>query len=545
MRIGLSYVSSDNAKSNLHAENKDLNFDEIYQRADKLWNDKLNLIRTKGGTDKVRTLFYTSLYRSYFAPQIFSDVNGEFPEMGTNKIGKTEVPEIQYSTFSAWDTYRSLVSLQALTNPVDTSEQMRSLIRFAEHCGPEGKRGTFPMWVDNNTNSDIMPGDGSSILVAQAYAFGARDFDTNAAREIMMGTAKGDLQTCRGIVTLPAIKDYIAKGYIQQVDDTWRKSVSTSASTTLEYVSTDWSIAQFLKSLKDPDAQIIDTTLDNDIKAMTVRSGNWKNVFNPNWKSVENQTWPQPQPRYPDGTWLSKWVGGSNQDLYFREGDPEQYTYMVHHDMRGLFKHLVKDSEKGSNNEESLLKRLEIFFTHLNAGMQKPYLYIGNEPSFGHPFLYNWTSQPYKTQALLRRIFDEQFHVTPEGLPGNDDEGALSGWYVWAATGLYPEILAIKGLTLSSPFFDAVEIYQDEKRVVRINSNDGSLPYIQSVTVNGEQYDSTWVDLPKDDLLQIDFQVGSEPTCWGSSPDDDTLPPSFGSDGRQTPRLEGKCDLPL
>ena len=135
--------------------------------------------------------------------------------------------------------------------------------------------------------------------------------------------------------------------------------------------------------------------------------------------------------------------------------------------------------------------------------------------------------------------------MTPEGLPGNDDEGALSGWYVWAATGLYPEILAIKGLTLSSPFFDAVEIYQDEKRVVRINSNDGSLPYIQSVTVNGEQYDSTWVDLPKDDLLQIDFQVGSEPTCWGSSPDDDTLPPSFGSDGRQTPRLEGKCDLPL
>ncbi|QND51599.1 glycoside hydrolase family 92 protein [Phyllobacterium sp. 628] len=184
---------------------------------------------------------------------------------------------------------------------------------------------------------------------------------------------------------------------------------------------------------------------------------------------------------------------------------------------------------------------------NLNAGEQNPYLWIGNEPTFAAPFLYNWTSQPYKTQALVRRILTQQYSTASTGLPGNDDEGATSGWFIWGALGLYPEIPAVPGLSLASPLFPQAVIKLGNGKLVTLKTSNTASNYIQSLMVNGKAHDSTW--LPLDTVKDggtLEFTLGDKPSCWASKPSAETAPPSFAPDGKQTPPLTSAmaCTLP-
>ena len=193
------------------------------------------------------------------------------------------------------------------------------------------------------------------------------------------------------------------------------------------------------------------------------------------------------------------------------------------------------------------MPELDTFTTYLAGGEQKPYLWIGNEPTFAVPFMYNWTSQPHKTQALVRRILDKQFGTNAQGLPGNEDEGALSGWYVWSALGLYPQILAEPGLTLTSPLFSKAVMWQGNKKLLTISAPKAPAQYIQNLMVDGRAHDSTWLSIdPSKSSMTLDFALGDKPSCWASNPDLKVAPPSFASDGTQTPLLKTveKCTLP-
>jgi predicted alpha-1,2-mannosidase len=536
VKVGMSYVSIDNAKANLAAENSDMAFDTVREQARAAWNKRLNTIQVEGGADADKVKFYTALYHALFAPQVFSDTNGDYPKMadagGTANAGNDQV---QYSTFSSWDSYRSLVPLQALIAPKEVGDQAQSLVNFAKTCGAGGALGTFPMWAEANTNSSIMPGDGASIIVAQSHAFGATGFDTAKAREIMLGTGREKLTTCRGVTTLPGLKNYIDKGFLA---DGYGHSSATSASTNMEYASTDFAVSRFTAAL---DAKTAPAS--SDASEFLQRSGNWANLFNPDWKNVPGQSQPQPQPRRADGTWFD-YVFRANQDTHFREGNAEQYSYMVHHDMRGLFARLAKDAASGSQSEKDAIERLDAFVQYLNGGEQKPHLWIGNEPGFGVPYMYNWTSQPHKTQQLVRKILATLFTTKANGLPGNDDEGAMSGWYVWGALGLYPEVLAVPGLSLSHPVFDKAVVWRDGKPLLSISSDNAARTYIKGVKVNGQPYNSTWLNLELAGATKIEFESSDAPTCWASRPDADKLPPSFAPDGTQRPLLapvDGRC----
>ncbi|MEP7452703.1 GH92 family glycosyl hydrolase [Phyllobacterium sp. SB3] len=430
MKAGISYVSTANAKENLLAENASLSFDEVRKNADDAWNKRLNGIQITGGSSDDRTKFYTALYHTFFAPSVFNDVNGQYVSFdGKGTVEKVEQGRTHYTTFSSWDSYRSLTPLQALLAPKEASDMAQSLVNDAKQCG-----GVFPMWVDATSNSNVMPGDGASIIVAQNYAFGADNFDTTAARQIMLDMALNKKTSCKGVTPLPFLQNYIDRGYLAIGEGPMAYGENTPASNTLEYASTDFAISRFLTALDSEASQLVINAGTSDAADLLKRSGNWSNHFNPEWEKVAGQPYPQLQPRNADGTWPvytpALYPNGAKA---YREGNAEQYTYMVPHDIRGLFRVLVKDKTNAPNSEVDALARLDTFTTHLAGGEQKPYLWVGNEPSFATPFMYNWTSQPYKTQALVRRVLNELFGITAQGLPGNEDEGALSGRSVVAA----------------------------------------------------------------------------------------------------------------
>ncbi len=531
MKVGLSYVSASNAKANLEAETGAMNFDQTRQNADDAWNKRLNTIQITGGSTDDKKKFYTALYHAFLAPSIFSDVNGDFISFNSAATTrKAPAGHVQYTTFSSWDTYRSLIPLQALLAPQEVGDMMQSLIFDADDCG-----GTFPMWAEGNNNSNIMPGDGASIIVAQAHAFGVKDFDTQKARTIMLDTAFGRKTTCRGVRTLPGLSGYISRGYLAR-----GAGEGQPTSTNMEYASTDFAVSRFTSAVPASDAQIVAGDTAAEPASLLTRSGNWANLFNPDWRKVKGQPYPQLQPRNSDGTWRP-YLPVSTWDNDYREGNAEQYTFMVPHDIRGLFRKLVIDPTKDANAENDAVARLDEFTMNLNGGWsyQPARLWIGNEPGFLTPWMYNWTSQPHKTQALVRRILDEQFTTAPSGLPGNDDEGAMSGIFVWGALGLYPEIPAVPGFALNSPLFPKASILLGNGKVITISADKSPAKYIQKLTVNGSPHDSPWIGLDKLSAgARLDFSLAGTVSCWGTNPAADTLPPSFAADGTQTPRLK-------
>ncbi|MFK2890909.1 GH92 family glycosyl hydrolase [Dyella flagellata] len=483
MKVGVSYVSIQNAKDNLQQESGARSFDQIAKQADATWNRELNVIEVAGGNADNLKKFYTALYHALLAPSVFSDVNGDYSAMN-GKIARVGAGHVHYTTFSSWDTYRSLMPLIAWLKPAAASDMMQSLVDDADTCG-----GAFPKWVEGNTSSDVMPGDNVPIVVAQSYMYGATGFDTQKALSIMLRTASGAATTCRNVVALPGLNLYQQLGYLP-ADANIRIDSSHNggtASTTLEYATTDYAISRYALALGDA----------TDAAKMLARSTNWKHVIHP-----ASGTTPA---RLSDRNRNGNWVATSYDEV---EGNVEQYTWMIPFDIPGLISALGGDA--------AVLPRLDTFNAYLNAGSRSPHLWIGNEPSFATPWLYNWTSRPDKTQALVRRIINEQFTTAASGLPGNDDEGATSGWFVWAALGLYPEVPAVPGFTLATPLFSHVTIRLADGKTLQIDASHAGSTYVQGVTLNGTALTSTWMDFDrvrKGGVLE--FRLGDAPSSWG------------------------------
>ncbi|MCG1047277.1 GH92 family glycosyl hydrolase [Mycetohabitans sp. B6] len=498
MKVGLSYVSVDNAKLNLESESV-ASFDAIRAQADASWNQYLNAIQVSGGSDEDTKKFYTGLYHAFTGPAVFSDVNGDYLGFD-DEIHKTEAGRVHYTNFSNWDIYRSLIPLLSILSPRELSDMMTSLIADAQQCG-----GIFPQWVEGNTTSNVMAGDSASIVVAQSYFYGANQFDLRKALGIMFNTALGECQKCKNVTILPGLDDYCTLGYLpadRTYYDFFNRNGNTS--TTVEYANTDFAISQFALALGNAEMA----------KKLLLRSGNWKNHFNPNWMQVPGQPYPQLQPRNADGRWTAYTPGPHG----YVEGNAEQYTWMVPYDIQGLFEKL--------GGEDQAINRLDSFFTYINAGSDDLHMWIGNEPSFATPWLYNWTAQPFKTQQVVRRIVNTQFTTRPSGLPGNDDVGALSGWLVWGALGLYPAIPAVPGLTIASPLFPKTVVKMGNGKVLTINAANASSTYIQSVKLNGYPYDSSWLPFNAiRDGATLDITLGDKPSTWGTQ--SNARPPSF------------------
>lgn len=502
VRTSISYVGIDGARANLAAEGAP-SFDDVRAAAKTEWNAALSRIAVAGrDPDHVRT-FYSCLYRSLLHPNTFNDVDGRYigfdGAIHTVADGRT-----QYANFSDWDTYRSLAALQGLLFPERASDMAQSLVNDAEQSG------SFPRWALANSATGMMTGDSVVPLIVNLYMFGAKNFDLKKALHYMVDAATEGGVGLNGYVERPGIATYLQLGYAPQIRDFFANGRIAGASITLEWSVDDFTISRFAESLGD-------TATATEFQK---RAQNWQNLFNPSTRFIS----PRSQAGFfPDGPGFVEIPNGFGQDG-FDEGNAEQYLWWVPHNIAGLVTAL--------GGRAAVADRLDRFTKHLNVGPNEPYLWIGNEPGFGVPWLYNYIGQPWQTQRTVDRV-RRLFVPKPDGAPGNDDLGALSSWYVWAALGLYPSIPGTRVLTVSAPLFERAVITLPAGRPIRISAPGASAPirmkYISGLSVNGQRVDTTY--LPESivsDGGDVDFRLAPHPDrSWATA--ESAAPPSFGA----------------
>jgi predicted alpha-1,2-mannosidase len=480
VQVGVSFVSIANAESNLASENANFDLSSVAKNAAAAWNSRLNSILVGGGTPDETATFYTALYHVFFHPNIFSDVNGQY--VGFDGLVHTAPGgHIQYENIPGWDNYRTQIRLLSILAPSAVSDIAQSLVNDAQQGG-----GYLPRWEQANADSRGMSGDDGDVVIADAYAFGATSFDTAGALQAMVG---GQSQVREGFT------DYLKLGYVPADS---QSSLST-ASITLEYANDDFAIAQFANALGN----------SGDYNTYLQRSGNWQTVFNTASGYV--------QPRNTDGSWAQNFDPTSQNG--FQEGDSAQYSWMVTFNLRGLF------DQMGGNS--AVVSRLDTFFSTLNAGPNSPYAWMGNEPSVEVPWEYDFVQTPSHTQDVVRRIETQLFGSAPGGLPGNDDAGELSSWYVFATIGLYPEITATGGFIIGSPLFTAITLNLSGGHILQVNAPQASdaQPYVQSLNLNGNPTTSLWLPWTSvQNGATLEFTLGGSASSWGSGPQD--APPS-------------------
>lgn len=479
VRVGISYVSIANARDNIATDDPSFDFATTRRNADAAWNGYLNRIQVSGGTLNEKAIFYTALYHTLLHPNRYSDSNGQYLGFD-DKVHTITNGRGQFDNISSWDQYRSLFPLRAIIAPAETSDIAQSLVNDAQQGD-----GHLPRWEQMNVDSHGMNGDGAAIEIADAYAFGARSFDRAGALAAMIN---GQPQVRSGL------NDYLNLGYVAA------GTASNSAAVTQEYTNDDFAIAQFAQALGD----------GQDYATFSQRSGNWQNLLNITSGYI--------QPRTSDGSWAASFSPTSPSG--FQETDAAQSTWMEPFDLRDLFDKL------GGNM--AVISRLDSFFTLLNEGPNSRYAFMGNEPGEEIPWEYDFAGVPSHTQSVVRRIQTQLWTNTPGGIPGNDDGGALSSWYVFSAIGLYPEIPGVGGFVIGSPLFTSVRLQLPSGGTLQINAPQASdeTPYVQHLALNSAATSALW--LPWSVIKNgatLDFTLGGNSSSWGSSAND--APPSF------------------
>lgn len=416
VKIGISYVSIDNARENLQKETDNKSFDSVYEETHTKWNNLLSRIKVEGGSEDDKIIFYTALYHTLIHPNILNDFNGEYPEINRGKIGKTE--DTRYTVFSLWDTYRNLHQLMSLVYPQQQSDMIKSMLDMYD------ENGWLPKWELNSTETFTMVGDPASIVIADTYLKGIQDFDIKKAYEAILKSA----DQIENNPLRPELKDYIEKGYVTTDNE-------GSVSKTEEYNVADYSIALLAKELGKKE----------DYERFKKRSISYRKLFDKNLNLL--------RPRNSNGSWHEPFnpEAGANftKNIGFIEGNAWQYAFMVPHDINGLKKLM------GGN---------KAFTNQLQKVFDTNQFDMANEPDIAYPYLFNYVKgEEWRSQKLVKKLVRKYFQNKPDGLPGNDDTGTMSAWLVYSMMGIYPISPGSPEYTITSPMFDKITIQLDSK----------------------------------------------------------------------------------
>jgi predicted alpha-1,2-mannosidase len=531
VKVGISYVSLANARANLAAEQAPgSTFETVVRDARRQWNQALGRIAVTGGTSAERRIFYTALYHSLLHMNVFSDVNGEYRGFD-NQIHRVRPPQrAQYANFSGWDVYRSQIQLVSLLDPKVGSDMVQSLLNQASQ-----NNGVWDRWTHNNGATAVMEGDPSSAFVASVAAFGGREFDMGGALRSLKRAAtvptpldlsnEGCRVMCRG--QRPSLDKWLSIHYIPTVSNAWG-----GAGETLEDATADFALAQLARMAGDEATH----------REFMARSDYWRNLFNPAPVIVAGTgrgarggaaapagppEKPQPggyiQNRNEDGTWPPLDPASSTG---FAEGSAVQYTWMVPFNLRGLID-LMGGTERAAERLDAFFKRPDGSWAITRAGGL--HAELSNEPSIATPWVYLYTGHPHRAQAIVRHVQNTLWKDAPDGIPGNDDLGSMSSWYVWTAMGLYPGMPGRAELLVTAPLFPRIVVRRASGATVTIDAAgaSASTAYIRRLEVDGRATNRAW--LPETFARgggTLRFALGIEPTpAWASDPA--AAPPSF------------------
>src|SRR5487761_1403626 len=488
VKAGVSYVSVAGARANLAAENPGWDFTATQTAAHAAWNALLGRIGVSGGTAAQQQEFYTALYHALLHPNVFSDANGQY--RGVDGQVHTVDPghSAFYTNFSGWDIYRTQAQLEALIAPQIASDTAQSMVDDYD------QGGMLPKWMLDNAETYIMVGDPADPILADYYAFGATNFNVSAALSDMVAEATKANRIRPGL-------NYLGKPGYLPVDGSYGCcNYYGPVSTTLEYDTADFAISALAGALGNSSVQ----------QTFLNRSQDWMHVLDADSGFA--------QPRDANGSWVSGFDPVNTKN--FVEADSWIYTGMVPFDLASL-----TAAKGGAAAMTAYLGTVLRSFSGANG-----YAAMGNEPSIGLPWEYDYVGQPYLTQETVRQIQDQLWSATPGGLGGgNDDLGTMSSWFVWSALGMYPMTPGTPALALGSPMFSQAVITLPSGSTLTIDGTGAAdnAPYVQSATWNGAAWDNAYA--PPSAITTggtLGYTLGTTPnTSWASAP---AAPPSFG-----------------
>ena len=450
VKMGISYVSIENARLNMNTEQPGFDFDKVRTAASTMWNKDLSKVQVEGGTKDEKTIFYTGMYHLLIHPNILQDVNGEYPMMESLKVGHTTGN--RYTVFSLWDTYRNVSTLMTLLYPERQLDIIRTMLDMYR------ENGWLPKWELYGRETFTMEGDPSIPYIVDAWMRGLRDFDEQTAYEAMRkgATTPGEFNLLR-----PDANDYFSKGYVPL-----REQYDNSVSHALEYYIADWNLANFAQALGKKE----------DAKLFRDRSLGYKHYY-----SKEFGTF---RPILPDGTFYSPFNPRQGENFEpnpgFHEGSSWNYTFYVPHDVYGLAKLM--------GGKKRFIDKLQMVF---DEGLYDP----ANEPDIAYPYLFSYfKGEEWRTQKETQRLLDKYFTTKPDGIPGNDDTGTMSSWAIFNMIGFYPDCPGLPEYTLTAPVFDKVTIrldpkwYKEKELVIESNRAQPGTLYINKVLLNGKKF---------------------------------------------------------
>lgn len=470
----LSGTSMEAAARNLEAEAPKDDFDFYMKQAQENWTKELAKIEVTSDDADKKTIFYTAMYHVMLAPTIYSDVDGSY--FGPD--GQVHQAEgwTNYSTFSLWDTYRASHPLFTYLQPERVSDMIQCFLHFYE------QNGALPLWNLYGWETDMMIGYHAVPVIVDAYLKGIGDFDPVKALEACVTTANRDDYRSIGF--------YKEKGYVASDHENW------SMSKTMEYAYDDYCIARMAEAMGEK--EIADEFYR--------RSQNYRNVFNPETSFM--------QPRDSKGNFIPNY----DPEAYIEdicESNGWQYYWSVAHDIDGLI--------ELTGGEARFAERLDSMFTYettdksklpiFSTGMIGQYAH-GNEPGHHVIYLYNRVKQPWKTQQYAAQVMHTLYRNTPDGICGNEDCGQMSSWYVFSAMGFYPVDPISGQYEIGSPIFPEVKMHLANGKtfIVRAENVSDENIYIQSVTVNGQPYNKSYIT--HEMIMQgdtIHFVMGNKP----------------------------------
>lgn len=482
IRIGTSFSSLEGAKANLQAEISNWDFKALVAKNNQVWQKSLGQIQVATPVLKDKRIFYTSLYHAMQHPRLFNDIDGTYPQFaGDYKLKKVSKGNY-YDDFSMWDIYRAQLPLFEILKPGLINDCVQSMILKGQQGG---WLPIFPCW---NSYTAAMVGDHGTSFIASAYTKGIRDYDVKEAYRLMRQNAfdspdQDDYINGKG---RRALRSYLKYGYIpmeDSVQEAFHKKEQVSR--TLEYAYNDYALAMVAKGMGKT----------ADYNTLFARSKNYRNVFDPEVNMMRG--------RYIDKSWYKPFKGNAKEP-YITEGTPQQYTFYVPQDVPGLSKLM--------GGKAGLEKSLDLLF-------DKHEYWHGNEPGHQIPFMYNFTSSPWKTHLRVKEILADEYSDGPGGLSGNDDAGQMSAWYVFASLGFYPVDPVSNNYAFTAPLFDSVTIGLPGNKSLQIithkkSKNSG---YISGMKWNGKAYSHNYLSYEKLMLggrIEVELQDKPDKT-WG------------------------------
>ena len=454
VKVGISAVSVEGARKNLEAEIPAWNFEAVRTAADAAWERELSKIRVEGGTPESRTIFYTGMYHAMLAPNVYMDVDGRYRGRD-HRVHKAD-GFTYYTVFSLWDTFRALHPLLGIIDRARTRDFVLTFLR------QYAQGGRLPVWELAANETDTMIGYHAVPVIADAIAKNIDGFDRALAFDAMKHSAEEDRFGLRA---------YKRDGFIDASEE------AEGVSRTLEYAYDDWTIAEVARRLGRRE----------DAARYARRAQSYKHLFDPATGFMRARV---------EGMWQTPFEPREVNNHY-TEGNAWHYSFFVPHDVPGLMR-LMGGPERFAARMDELFVADSRTTGREQAditGMIGQYAH-GNEPSHHMAYLYAHAGQPWKTQAMVRRILATQYSAAPDGLSGNEDCGQMSAWYILSALGFYPVAPGSTEYVIGSPLFDSATIALENGRtfVIRARGQSPGAVYIRSAQLNGKPHDSPFLD---------------------------------------------------